>query len=158
MAYHSVSVRHACLSCFSAIIPLDLWMLLQSHVYHGVAVRFAFLGYVKAFLNHGGNSPAAAFEFLSFQEFPQQSQSELKEAADEALDVKSGKAATFTQSEVQTTREISLELRTPIQILTAAELKSAMGRNRLPTHMNSVPTLELPAKPGGKNNSGDKVF
>ena len=60
-----------------------------------------------------------------------------------------GCAAMSERNPEQVTRlqNIGLEIRTPMQILTARELRDALGKDRLPRHMRSIPTLEIEKMP-----------
>ena len=40
--------------------------------------------------------------------------------------------------------QVGIEVRTPTVILTAKELRSALGVTRLPRHMHSIPTVPIP--------------
>lgn len=100
---------------------------------------------------------AEGFNHLTWKDFCDQAQSSLREAAEEASVVKSGGQPTFERSEVASVREIFLELRTPVQVLDAAQVRGVLGRSRLPAHLKSVPTLQTPTSAGSSDSGSNGV-
>lgn len=112
-----------------------------------------------------GSVHREGFSHMSWEDFCEAAQKDLKGAVDEAVVLRSGNGTpSFLPANVETTRDVSIEIRTPVQIVTAAQLRAAFGRSKLPAHMKSVPTLNLPLRgdeaASGSSGSGatERVF
>lgn len=89
------------------------------------------------------------FNHLGWEAFCEACQGPLLTSFEEAKLVNAGAEPTCTDISVNSACEVFVEVRSPVQILNEQELKKALGVTRLPQHLKSVPTLNLPkAAPG----------
>ena len=96
-----------------------------------------------------GHVHSQGFSWMTWTEFSKKfwNDSNFKKAVVEGVQNRNTGGGNFPQQSVGKVFVQFLELRQPARVLNAEELKRALGMNRLPKYMKSVPNIKVPHTP-----------